>query len=70
MVLQFELVWMMALGRARSMRSAPDRGDGILIWVVMTALLVGAAVAIVTIVVGLANNKASKVQDIVGSANP
>jgi flagellar basal body-associated protein FliL len=45
------------------MRQQPsDRGDGILIWVIMTALLAAAAIAIVTIIVTKATDKANNTQ--------
>lgn len=37
----------------------PERGDGILIWVVMTALLAAAAIAIVAIIVAKATDTAN-----------
>lgn len=37
----------------------PERGDGILIWVVMTAILAAAAIAIVAIIVAKATSKAN-----------
>jgi hypothetical protein len=40
----------------------PERGDGILIWVVMTALLAAAAIAIVAIIVGKAKSTANNTQ--------
>jgi hypothetical protein len=40
----------------------PDRGDGILIWVVMTALLAAAAIAIVAIIVTKAKSTANNTQ--------
>ena len=40
----------------------PERGDGILIWVVMTALLAAAAIAIVAIIVGKAKTTANNTQ--------
>jgi hypothetical protein len=40
----------------------PERGDGILIWVVMTALLAAAAIAIVAIIVNKAKSTASNTQ--------
>jgi hypothetical protein len=40
----------------------PERGDGILIWVVMTALLAAAAIAIVAIIVAKAKSTASNTQ--------
>jgi hypothetical protein len=62
MVMQFELVWMTVLARARALQRDPDRGDGILIWVVMTALLATAAVIIVGLIVTSATQKAHDVQ--------
>jgi hypothetical protein len=40
----------------------PERGDGILIWVVMTALLAAAAIAIVAIIVQKATSTANNTQ--------
>jgi hypothetical protein len=40
----------------------PERGDGILIWVVMTALLAAAAIAIVAIIVNKAKSTANNTQ--------
>jgi hypothetical protein len=40
----------------------PERGDGILIWVVMTALLAAAAIAIVAIIVAKAKSTANNTQ--------
>jgi hypothetical protein len=40
----------------------PERGDGILIWVVMTALLAAAAIAIVAIIVAKARSTANNTQ--------
>jgi hypothetical protein len=42
--------------------SDPERGDGILIWVVMTALLAAAAIAIVAIIVSKAKSTANNTQ--------
>lgn len=39
----------------------PERGDGILVWVIMTAILAAAAIAIVAIIVTKATNKANDV---------
>lgn len=36
-----------------------ERGDGILVWVIMTALLAAAAIAIVAIIVAKATSKAN-----------
>ena len=38
----------------------PERGDGILVWVVMVALLVAAAIAIVAIIVAKAKDTANQ----------
>lgn len=40
----------------------PESGDGILIWVVMTALLAAAAIAIVAIIVAKATSTANNTQ--------
>jgi hypothetical protein len=48
--------------RRQAMQDAPDRGDGILIWVVMTALLAAAAIAIVAIIVTKAKSTANNTQ--------
>jgi hypothetical protein len=37
----------------------PERGDGILVWVIMTAILAAAAITIVAIIVSKATNKAN-----------
>ena len=37
----------------------PERGDGILIWVIMTAILAAAAITIVAIIVTKAKDKAN-----------
>lgn len=37
----------------------PERGDGILVWVIMTAILAAAAITIVAIIVTKATNKAN-----------
>ena len=48
--------------RQQQLSGAPERGDGILIWVVMTALLAAAAIAIVAIIVTKAKNTANNTQ--------
>lgn len=48
--------------RQRELGGDPERGDGILIWVVMTALLAAAAIAIVAIIVTKAKNTANNTQ--------
>jgi flagellar basal body-associated protein FliL len=48
--------------RQREEMGDPERGDGILIWVVMTALLAAAAIAIVAIIVTKAKNTANSTQ--------
>ena len=37
----------------------PERGDGILVWVIMTAILAAAAITIVAIIVTKAKDKAN-----------
>jgi hypothetical protein len=51
----------LAMRRSRAAAEA-ERGDGILIWVVMTALLAAAAIAIVAIIVTKATSTANNVQ--------
>jgi hypothetical protein len=48
--------------RRRDAAGDPERGDGILIWVVMTALLAAAAIAIVAIIVTKAKSTANNTQ--------
>jgi hypothetical protein len=48
--------------RQRELGGDPERGDGILIWVVMTALLAAAAIAIVAIIVTKAKSTANNTQ--------
>ncbi|HWC36419.1 MAG TPA: hypothetical protein VG650_16550 [Mycobacteriales bacterium] len=48
--------------RQRGLGGDPERGDGILIWVVMTALLAAAAIAIVAIIVSKAKSTANNTQ--------
>jgi hypothetical protein len=48
--------------RQRELGGNPERGDGILIWVVMTALLAAAAIAIVAIIVNKAKSTANNTQ--------
>jgi flagellar basal body-associated protein FliL len=48
--------------RRRAAAGDPQRGDGILIWVVMTALLAAAAIAIVAIIVAKAKSTATNTQ--------
>jgi hypothetical protein len=48
--------------RQREQGGDPERGDGILIWVVMTALLAAAAIAIVAIIVSKARSTANNTQ--------
>lgn len=40
----------------------PERGDGILVWVIMVAALAAAAIVIVAIIVNKAQTKANDVQ--------
>jgi flagellar basal body-associated protein FliL len=55
---QWGAVW----SRHRATAGDPERGDGILIWVVMTALLAAAAIAIVAIIVAKAKSTATSTQ--------
>jgi hypothetical protein len=48
--------------RVQALRKDPERGDGILIWVIMTALLAAAAITIVTIIVTKAKDQANNTQ--------
>jgi hypothetical protein len=48
--------------RREALTEDPERGDGILIWVVMTALLAAAALAIVAIIVAKAKSTANDTQ--------
>ena len=48
--------------RARALREEPERGDGILIWVIMVALLAAAAITIVAIIVTKATTTATNVK--------
>jgi hypothetical protein len=48
--------------RRQLIKDDPERGDGILIWVVMTALLAAAAIAIVAIIVNKAKSTANNTQ--------
>lgn len=59
---ELQLAWAWVQKRREEMRQEPERGDGILVWVVMTALLVAAAIAIVAIIVAKATDKANNTQ--------
>jgi hypothetical protein len=60
---ELQLVWAWFQTRRDAMKDQPsDRGDGILIWVIMTALLAAAAIAIVAIIVTKATDKANNTQ--------
>jgi multisubunit Na+/H+ antiporter MnhC subunit len=52
------VAWTMTRVRALQDEDS-ERGDGILVWVVMTAILVAAAITIVAIIVTKATNKAN-----------
>jgi flagellar basal body-associated protein FliL len=57
---ELQLVWAWFQTRREETKEQPsDRGDGILIWVIMTALLAAAAIAIVAIIVTKATDKAN-----------
>ena len=55
------MLWVWTLARAQAVKTKPDRGDGILPWVITTALLAAAAIAIVAIIVTKAKTTASNV---------
>jgi hypothetical protein len=63
---EIQLIWWWTQAeiatRRQILREEPDRGDGILIWVVMTALLAAAAIAIVAIIVNKAKSTANNTQ--------
>jgi hypothetical protein len=64
---QIRMVWAWAHGLVDSRRVAlraedPERGDGILVWVIMVALLAAAAITIVAIIVTKAKNTANNVK--------
>jgi uncharacterized membrane protein len=69
-VTEIQLIWWwtrtqcraVAQSRAHTLHDDPERGDGILIWVVMTALLAAAAIAIVAIIVTKAKSTANNTQ--------
>jgi hypothetical protein len=65
-VTEIQLIWWWTRTQVRIRRQAiredPERGDGILIWVVMTALLAAAAIAIVAIIVAKAKSTANSTQ--------
>lgn len=63
---EIRLIWWWTVAqisvRRQLLRADPERGDGILIWVVMTALLAAAAIAIVAIIVAKAKQTANDTQ--------
>lgn len=62
-VTDLQLVWAWFQTRREQLKDEPnDRGDGILIWVIMTAILAAAAIAIVAIIVTKATDKANNTQ--------
>jgi hypothetical protein len=65
-VTEIQLIWWWTYTqlatRRQALRDHPERGDGILIWVVMTALLAAAAIAIVAIIVNKAKSTANNTQ--------
>lgn len=62
-VTELHMVWAWFQSRREElMQEQNDRGDGILIWVVMTAILAAAAIAIVAIIVTKATDKANQTQ--------
>jgi hypothetical protein len=58
-----QMLWVWTRGRVQMLKSEdPERGDGILIWVVMTAILAAAAIAITAIIVNKARDTANNTQ--------
>lgn len=63
LVTELRMVWAMFQSRREEFKKEPnDRGDGILIWVIMTAILAAAAIIIVAIIVTKATDKANNTQ--------
>lgn len=56
---QIRLLWAWARAHNAQLRGS-DRGDGILVWVIMTAILAAAAITIVAIIVNKATSTANK----------
>jgi hypothetical protein len=64
---QVRMLWAWASTHVDARRTAmreqdPERGDGILQWVIMVALLAAAAITIVAIIVTKATDKANQTQ--------
>lgn len=59
---ELTLLWAWFRQRQAEYTARLDRGDGILVWVIMTALLAAAALAIVAIIVTKATDKANQTQ--------
>jgi hypothetical protein len=54
------MLWIWTIGRIQMLKNEdPERGDGVLPWVIMTALLAAAAIAIVAIIVQKAKDTAN-----------
>jgi hypothetical protein len=65
--LRIRMLWAWASSQAEGRRAAmreqdPERGDGLLVWVIMVAALAAAAIIIVAIIVNKAQTKANDVQ--------
>ncbi len=56
---EIQMLWVWVLARADAIHEDGERGDGILVWVVMTALLAAAAIVIVALIVTKAKTTAS-----------
>lgn len=59
---ELQLAWAWFATHREQVRQDPDRGDGILTWVIMTAILAAAAIAILAIIVTKATDKANQTQ--------
>lgn len=60
---QIRMIWAWSQTRVDAVRGEdPERGDGILIWVIMTAILAAAAIAVVAIIVTKAKDSANNVK--------
>lgn len=58
-MLEIQMLWVWTQGRVQMLREEdPERGN-LLVWVVMTALLVAAAIAVVAIIVNKAKSTAT-----------
>jgi len=57
---EIQMLWIWTIGRIQMLKNEDqERGDGVLPWVIMTALLAAAAIAIVAIIVQKAKDTAN-----------